>query len=818
MASVRCDHCLLQTPEHEAVFEELAGVRKAFCCQGCRGIYRLILDQGLGDFYTHRRRWEPGPQDVQPLDLPFFEGHVRREGRAREIDLVVSGIRCASCIWLNEKVLRRTPGVLSAELNYATHRARIRWEPEHVSLSDILERIRSIGYNPKPHVPMADEGEQAQASRERLVRLGTACFFSMQLMLYSIALYAGYFQGIEPFLKRVFQWIAWGLATPVLFYSGRPIFRAAWAGFRQGAMTMDLLVGAGAGAAYLYSIYQILRGGEVYFDTAAMIITLILLGRHLELNAKRRAAQAIYRLFSLNPSRARVVRVPASDRKKLNVAACPREMVPMESVQLEDWLEVRPGETVPLDGVVVTGSSEVDESMLTGESRPVAKAAGAHVFCGTRNLYGNFIFAVRCRGEETVLAQIIRAVENAQARRAPVQRLADRVAGLFVPLVILLGFLTVLYRFSQDGWGAEAVMTGISVLVIACPCALGLATPLAILMGTTAGARRGILIKGGDVMERLRDIDWVAFDKTGTLTQGKAALRAVRGIGIEDREALKLAASMERLSEHAIGRAIVDAGQGEPPFPVTGFTATPGAGIAGEINGRKTLVGSRAFLESHRVRNGHGGGDHFSPTPPDPERAGATVVYLAYDGHLAGVLTVSDTMREEVPAAVAELKYLGVPVLMLTGDHWETARALAREAGIDEVVAEVSPLQKAETLKRLQQEGHRVCMVGDGINDAPALVQANVGVAVGRATDIALDSADMVLMRSDLGLLPDAFRLARKTMAIVRQNLFWAFAYNVVAVPFAMAGKLHPILAAAAMVCSSLSVVGNSIRVGRGLR
>jgi Cu2+-exporting ATPase len=806
-----CDHCMLEVSERDAVRDEIDGENRIFCCHGCDGIYRLIHSEGLDDFYAKRRDWTPGPADDTSMDLTAFLDGLRPVGDEVETDLVLDGIRCASCVWLNEKILLRTKGITDARVNYATHRAKVRWDPSQIDIKAILGRIRSIGYTPKPFLRGKFEDEQKQQTRELLVRFGTAAFFSMQLMLFSIALYAGYFQGMDEKVKYLFHGIAFALTTPVLFYSGWPIIKGAFRGLKNLAFNMDVLIAAGALSAYGYSIYQLFINGEVYFDTAAMIITLILLGRYIEAGAKGRASETISRLMQLAPREARRL---DSQQPEIPIHRAAREMAPVASIHPGDLLEVLPGERVPLDGVLVSGTSETDESMLTGESRPLSKSAGASVFGGTLNLYGSFVFRVTKSDKETVLSQIIHAVEDAQARRAPIQTVADRVVGYFVPAVLFIALATFGGWLYHGAPVSRAVMNAVSVMVIACPCALGLATPLAILIGTSNGASRGILIKGGDVIEKTASVDFAVLDKTGTITEGKPALSETLGIGMHAGEALRLAASVERLSEHSLGRAIVEAAHGVDLHEVSGFSAIPGKGIRGLIEGKGALVGNRTFIETEGI-NGP------VDTVVDEERrralveheqAGSTIVYLSWGADLRGIFVISDTVRPEAAEAINMLTLAGLGVAMVTGDNPGTADAVARKTGIRSVKAQVSPIDKAEEIARLEEQGRRVLMTGDGINDAPALVRATVGVAMGRATDIALESADIVVMRPDLRLVADAVLLAKKTFSIIRQNIFWAFFYNLVVIPLAIMGVLHPIIAAGSMAFSSLSVVGNSLR------
>ncbi len=805
-----CDHCLITFPEKDAVYDGAKGPQKVFCCHGCQAVYQLIHSEGLDDFYRRRQKWQPGPVPAGSVDLAAFAAQVRPSGNELELDIVLDGIRCASCVWLNEKILMKTRGVTFARVNYATHRARIRWDPAETGIETILSRIISIGYTPKPFVAAAFDEEQRKTSRDLLLRLGTAGFLSMQLMIFSIALYAGYFQGMDARMKNILNVISLLLTTPVIFYAGWPFLSGAARGLRNFTFNMDFLIAAGAGSAYLYSLYQMTIGGEVFFDTAAMIITLILLGRSIESGGRRRASEAILRLVTLAPQEARKLFPAAPQGENGTMLSAGRRMISVAAIRPGDLIEVVPGEKVPLDGMVREGQSEVDESMLTGESRPSAKHSGSEVYSGTVNLYGSFVYEVTRAGNDTVLARIVKAVEDAQARRAPVQSLADRVVSVFVPAVMLLSLATAGYWFFRGSPASMAVMNAVSVMVIACPCSLGLATPLAILIGTTHGASKGILIKGGDVIERIRKVNAVVFDKTGTITEGKPSLVLCRGFGRTDDAALRLAASLERYSEHSIGKAVSNAAGVCSYDAVTAFTAMPGKGIRGVIDGKIALLGSREYIEEEGIKRGLTGEE--SEIASSREREGATVVYLSFDEKLAGTFAVSDAPRKEAAEAVKRLKQQGLDVAMVTGDAATTAEAVARSVGIRDVQAKRSPLDKAEEIRKMRAKGKHCIMVGDGINDAPALVEAEVGIAMGRATDIALESADMVLLRSDLTLVPEAIQLARKTFSIIRQNLFWAFFYNAVTIPLAIAGVLHPIVAAGAMAMSSLSVVGNSLR------
>ena len=812
---MRCDHCLLEFPEREAVRDEIAGAPRLFCCAGCRGVYRLIHQEGLERFYDGRDWKEPGlaaDPGGRGLDLAGFRERVHEAGGVAELDLYIGGIRCASCVWLNERILSRTPGVLSARVSYATHRARVRWDARRTGLEEVLRRIQSIGYSPKPW----SESEQARArkaeARDLLVRFGTAGFLSSQLMIYSVALYAGYFQGIDAGTRRLLEFIALGLTLPVFLYSGAPFLRGAAAGLRRRRLDMDALVVLGSGAALLYSVYQMAVGGEVYFDTAAMIVTLVLLGRYLEAAAKGRASDAVMRLAALLPREARLVERGEGGREE-------RRTLPVASLQRGDRVEVVPGERIPLDGRVVSGASEVDESLVTGESRPVPKAEGAAVIGGTVNLHGTLVLEVMRVGRETVLSGIVRAVEEAQAHRPRIETVAQRVVGWFVPAVLLVAAATVGGHLARGTPVHQSLMIGISVMVIACPCALGLATPLAVLLAATSASARGVLLRGGEVVEEASRLTDVVLDKTGTLTRGRPALREVLAIDpeVSRDECVVLAAAVERRSEHSLGKAVVEAARGieragEPA--VSGFRAVPGKGVLAEVDGRPVAIGNRALLRQAGVAPSAEG----ERLAARVEAEGDTAVHLALGGRLLAVLAVSDIVRDEAAAAVAELEELGLSLSVVSGDNPITTGSVAGRLGIARAVAEAPPVAKKDLVARMQAEGKRVMMVGDGINDAPVLAQSTVGVAMARGTDITMESAGAVLLRDDLRLVPGLVRLSRRAYRIIRQNVFWAFFYNVVAVPMAVAGLLHPIVAAGAMAASSLFVVGNSLRVGRAWR
>lgn len=804
-----CDHCRRDFPEAEAVYDEAGGQRRVFCCRGCNGIYRFICGEGLAAFYR-RRDWSGGarpsenPDDV--MDLSHFAGQVTSLDGLSEIELYIKGMRCASCVWLTEQILRRLDGVSEATVSYVTHRARIRWDPGRTELAQILAQIRQTGYAPVPGSSSDPSQQRKEETRDLLFRFGTAGFLSLQLMMLSAALYAGYFQGIEARARFAFEIIALVISLPVIFYSGLPFFITAGKGLVRFRFTMESLIAAGSGSAFLYSLYALFTGGEVYFDTATMIITMFLLGRLIEAGARGKAARTMEKLAALRPRQARVVDKAGAKRS-----------VPIESVARGDLVEVFARERIPLDGIVRSGGSEVDESLITGEAKPVMKRAGSPVIGGSTNLYGSMVFEVTRTGDESVLAGIIRGVEQAEAGRPKIQTAADRIVGVFAPIIGLLAVAAVGFCLLRGLPVEKAVMTGISILVIACPCSLGLATPLALMIFTTLASEKGILIRRAYLVETAGQTTHVVFDKTGTITVGRPALSEMILLdpGLAPERVEQLAAAVEKHSEHGIGRAIAALHPSQPAAMDNdgSFTSIPGRGVIGRVQGLAVIIGNRDLMREQGIPAADIDAAEARAKPY--ERAGDTVVYLGWEGALRALMVMSDRIREEASSVVQELKDMGCRVTLMSGDQAETTRAVAALAGIDHVLSRISPEEKHRRIADLQSRGEKVLMVGDGINDAAALIEARTGIAMGRGTEIAVESADAVLIRDDLSLIPDVMRLAGLTLRIIRQNIFWAFFYNAVALPLAFAGFLHPILAASAMAVSSLFVVGNSLRIRR---
>ena len=743
------------------------------------------------------------------------------EGSApNAVDLDIGGMTCASCAARIEKRLNRIDGV-HATVNYATERAHAVL-PAGVSTADLIEQVAAVGYTarlPRSASPGLDDGaarpsDDDEATRQLQVRVVVSALLSAPVLVLS---------AVSAFQFRNWQWLSLTLTAPVVVWGGAPFHRAAWANLRHRAATMDTLISLGTLAAFGWSLYALFFGdagmpgmrmrftfgvargagrNEIYLEVAAAVTVFILAGRYFEARAKRRSGAALRELLELGAKDVAVLRDGVESR------------VPIGDLRVGDLFVVRPGEKVATDGVVHDGTSAIDASLLTGESVPLEVSPGDAVTGATVNVGGRLIVRADRIGDDTALAQIARLVTDAQSGKAPVQRLADRISAVFVPVVIALAVATLLGWLALGEGTTAAFTAAVAVLIIACPCALGLATPTALLVGTGRGAQLGILIKGPEILESTRAVDTVVLDKTGTVTTGHMKLVEVATAGGDDVEiVLRVVGSLEDASEHPIGRAIADGARervGRLPSPDS-FANQAGLGVEGVVDGLSVLVGRERLLSE----NGLELPDELRDAKDRAEALGRTPVLAGWDGRVRAVFVVADTIKPTSAEAIVQLRRLGLTPVLLTGDNERTARAVGAELGVDDVIAGVLPAEKVEVVRQLQRDGKVVAMVGDGVNDAAALAQSDLGIAMGTGTDVAIEASDLTLVRSDLRAVADAIRLSRRTLATIKGNLFWAFAYNVAAIPLAVTGLLNPVIAGAAMALSSVFVVSNSLRLRR---
>ncbi|GBF10924.1 heavy metal translocating P-type ATPase [Tepidibacillus sp. HK-1] len=740
--------------------------------------------------------------DEEQVSINDFEKKIADIGYkviSDKVELDIFGMTCASCATRIEKALNKLPGVKTANVNLALERATVEYIGADVSIADLIKQVESVGYRAKER--KADNVDAEKEAREAEIRNQKRKFIISAIL--SLPLLVAMLEYINIRIPEIFlnPWFQWVFATPVQFFVGWQFYVGSYKALKNGSANMDVLVALGTSAAYVYSLWEALIGGDkLYYETGAIIITLIVLGKLLEAVAKGRTSEAIKKLMGLQAKTATVIR----DGVEQEIA--------IEEVVVDDIILVRPGQKIPVDGVVVEGNSAVDESMLTGESIPVDKKIGDNVIGATINKHGTFKFKATKVGKDTALAQIIKVVEDAQGSKAPIQKLADKISGIFVPIVVGIAILTfIVWYFVIGVEFAIALAAMIAVLVIACPCALGLATPTSIMVGTGKGAEKGVLFKGGEHLQNTSRLNTIVLDKTGTITKGEPELTDIYVVnGFNEDEVLRLTASAENSSEHPLATAIVKGAKekGIELVEADSFNAIPGFGIEAEIEDKKLLVGTRKLMKQQNIMLGE-----IESKMEQMEQEGKTAMLVAIDQQIAGVVAVADTIKEDSKEAIYKLQQLGLKVVMITGDNKRTAEAIAKQVGITEIRAEVLPEDKASEVQKFKDQGEIVAMVGDGINDAPALVTADVGIAIGTGTDVAIESSDVTLMRGNLTGIVDAILLSRKTMRNIKQNLFWAFIYNTLGIPVAALGLLAPWIAGAAMAFSSVSVVSNSLRL-----
>lgn len=814
-----CFHCGLDLPKSGTISADIQGSTREFCCNGCAQVCEIIHNSGLDSFYKHApnsRSWstpEQAPEDTKIFDNPELQaGFVRqRPDGSYQADLLIEGIHCPACVWLIERSLLQIDGVTYAEVSYGRRRLRLRWNPGKMKLSDAIFAIGKIGYQAIPYEEDLEQKASTERRRDLMFRMAFAGFVFANVMTAAVCLYGGDFFGIEQKWRAVFQWYSFVLTFAGITYSARGFFSSAWTAIKQRRLNMDVPISIGISVSFIWSSAITIvpnngLEGHVYFDSIAMFIFLILAGRFLETSARDTASSATRHLLALLPRSARSIN---SDGEE--------ELIPLRSVQHGDLLRIKPGDRVPVDAEVIDGHSEVDEAIISGESRPVSKEAGSQVVGGTLNMSGQMTIQATHIGHESVLSQIVEMVDQAQNSKVKVQNLADRIVPWFVLIVLCLSAATFLYWF----WHADlpfAIMAAVTVLIITCPCALGLATPMAITIGAGLGGKLGILIKRGTALEQMLHVNHIVFDKTGTLTQGLTQVSHFESI-IEDSHTLwRHVRALEQASEHPLAHAIEQSLKDvKAADNMLNFNNVAGRGVHADFDGQRIHVGSLGWFFSKNIDLP----STLQHRLEQEEQQGSTIVVVFNETALLAWFALGDELRHEAASVLQDIQKRGIGISMITGDRYGPAQAVAKkinlQSGTIQVFAEVLPNEKADKVAQLQEQDLIVAMVGDGVNDAPALTKADVGIAMGQATDISAHAADIVLL-GGLDRLLVAQDLSRQTMRTIKQNLTISLGYNILVVPLAMAGMVHPLLAAIAMPASSLLVIGNALLIHKRMK
>ncbi len=813
-----CFHCGLTLTKQNTIHADIQGNPHEFCCNGCAQVCAIIHDSGLDSFYKfapESRDWdtpEQAPEDAKLFDsLELQADFVRqRPDGTYQTDLLVEGIHCPACVWLIEQALQQTDGVTFAEVSLTRRRLKLRWNPDKVLLSEAILAIGRLGYQAIPYEEDLEQKANKQRRQDLLFRMAFAGFVFANVMTAAVCLYGGDFFGISDKWRAVFEWYSMVLTFAGITYSGRTFFIGAWKAIQALKPNMDLPISIGITTSFLWSSYVAIFDPKdvehhVYFDSVSMFVFLILVGRFLESSARETAGSTTRHLLALLPRAARLIQNNGEE-----------ELIPLRSVKQGDVLRVKPGDRIPVDGEVLDGHSEVDESIISGESRPLIKQQGSQVVGGTQNISGQLKIKATHLGQESVLSQIVELVEQAQDSKVKIQGLADRIVPWFVTIILALSAITFLYWFNQAGL-ATAMMTAVTVLIITCPCALGLATPMAISIGAGLGGKLGTLIKRGSALEQLLNLNHIVFDKTGTLTYGHLTVQHQQTLA-ENKDLLwSQVHALEQASEHPLAQAIVTALQ---PYPadtsLTQFNNVAGRGVEGYFDNNVLRVGSLGWLVSEHITLD----ESVQKQLEHEEQQGHTLVVVFDDTQLLAWIALGDELREDASDVISKLQAQGITVSLLTGDRQGSAQAIVAQLNTlkpIQVIAEVLPGQKSDKIKSLQDQGFRVGMVGDGVNDAPALTQADVGIAMGQATDISAHASDVVLL-GGLDKLPTALSLSKQTMKTIKQNLAISLGYNILVIPLAMGGMIHPLFAAIAMPVSSLLVIGNALLIHKRVK
>jgi P-type Cu2+ transporter len=829
MSQTHCYHCGLPVPDNLNLFVTIKDKPQPMCCHGCQAVAQAIVDANLQEFYKYRTNNAPTGQEIVPeflqqttvYDNPAIQKRFVRyeEGQIREAALILEGITCAACIWLNERHLRTLPGIIDVQINYSTHRARVRWDDSRIHLSKILQAISQIGYTAHPYDPARQQEILERERKQQLRRIGVAGVLGVQVMMFSIALYAGAWYGMEAEFRRLFYWINLILTLPIMLYCAKPFFKSAWRDMSHRQVGMDVPVALALTLAFLGSVYTVINDqlsainyGHVYFDSIAMFVFFLLTGRYFELRARQRSARAAESLVHLVPTMATRLCKTANGIQE--------ELVLVADLVVGDTLLIRPGENIPADGIILEGHSSVDESLLTGESRPITKTVGQPLIAGTVNIESPLQMQIDKVGADTVLSHILRLLERAQTEKPALTQLADRVASWFVLGVLLLAFGVAVYWWTINPAAWLAIT--LAVLVVTCPCALSLATPTAITAATSTLTRAGLLTTRGQALESLARATHFIFDKTGTLTQGRLRLAATYPLAhFNQATCLQYAQALEHHSEHPIARAFKSLSKEQitatanaishdqilPNMTATAVTNQPGAGMQGDIDGTRYFIGTPAFIAE------------MTGLTLKPERLqtlqqqGNTLVLLANTQSLLSAFVLGDEIRRGAQELIQALQQQGKSVSLLSGDHALAVQRVAKAVGIKTISAALTPEDKLQHVKALQAQGEIVAMIGDGVNDAPVLAQAQISIAMGSGTQIARASADMILLTEQLPNLLIGINTARQTLKIIRQNIIWAISYNALALPAAAIGWIAPWMAAIGMSFSSLLVVANALRL-----
>jgi Cu+-exporting ATPase len=767
-----------------------------FCCKGCQGVYHLLESEGLGTFYdklgdTTLQPATPISEDLNKFDLEGFRNKYVKihDDGLYEINLIIEGIHCSACVWLNEKVLHKTNGILEATINYTNNKAKVIWDPEVIQLSKIIETIRSIGYNAYPYDASLQEERANKTKKEYYSRILVAVFGTMNIMWIAIAQYAGYFTGMEQRFKDILNVAEFILATPVLFYSGWVFFRGAYYGFKNHIVNMDTLVASGALLAYIYSIYAMMtQHGEVYFDSVTMIITFVLVGKYLEVLSKKHAVDTLDGIMGSTPTEVMTLKEGV------------KSLVGIENVQVGDLIELKPGEKVVIDGIVTSGEASFDESSLTGENEPIYKKLGNEILSGSICLDSVIHYKANRDASHSLLTSIVSLLEESITKKPHIEQLANTISGYFSTIILLIALLTFAGWQYWDGNFETALIVSISVIVIACPCALGLATPMATLVGIGIAAKRGLLFKEATFLETMAKSDLLALDKTGTITEGKpSVIHAELFEGFDP--ALLLA--LVNTSNHPISKGIVNYLDKEynvlSTLDLEAIKSIEAKGVEATYQGKRLLGGNAKLLQAAQI----------AVEADSPH----SLFFFAIEGKLVARFELTDTIREGAKEAIEQIKALGIQVVMLTGDHEQSAHKVANTVGIEHIYSKLLPQEKSVYIQKFQEKGKVVVMVGDGINDAVALAQSNIAIAMGRGADVAINVSDVVLLDEKPQSIYEAYRISRRTFKAVKENLGFSLVYNVIAVPLAVMGYVTPLIAALSMSLSSLVVVGNSMRI-----